>query len=594
MLLAHRPLVYSIKPKSAFSLVEFLGNIDRQLSQSWFGTGGLMASLTRKFSASLLAVALILTLIHPPVSASANPTAPQITHAIGGNKVGYVEWIQAPDTITQKVLVYNSAGTSVVWEMQLSSGQTSFLLGPTDSFTNGTTYRVEIQALVNSQWVASDKAGFTPQASAPSGTTSTSIIQVQAYDQSAQVYFAKDESATKYFVGAFPNNSSLTPSRMIEVSAADVKGALSPSGVFENSLTNVDIHYFSVVALNSNGLGSWSPRTGAGTYTYVYPRNFLIKPPTSVSATAGTMQATVQWSAPSSPSVTIQGYDVEYTTNGGSSWISERFLGTATNAVIELSEGETPTHFRVAALGMDVSFLYAGGFSPASSPISPNKSQQTITWTPSTTSSRDLSTGISMEPLATNDSDNLLTYSVANAGSAGCSISINNVVEATSYGTCRIRVDAAASPRYAGAYLELVFSFVDPNAVQSPPSSGSWGGGGPVAIEKELSAPKVLGFSIPPSMTGSLNVGDRLTVSKLKFEKPKSIVRVKYLWYRCGSEVQLSSQLGPSCSPRLKSDGRRYVLKKSDVGSFLTVVIKAKTKQGSIKALLSSKAPVQN
>jgi hypothetical protein len=559
-----------------------------------------------------LSVSLVLSVITSPFAVSASPTPPQITYAIGGNKVGYVEWTKAPNTTTQKVLVYNSAETSVVWELQLSDTQTSFLLGPTDSFTNGTTYRVEIQALVNGQWVASAKTGFTPQLAAPSGTTSTSVTEVQAFHQSAQVYFAKDESATKYFVGAFPDNSSLTPSRMIEVAAADVKGGLSPSGVFENSLTNTDIFYFSVIALNANGLGIWSPRTGSGTYTYVYPRDFLIKPPTSVSATAGTMQATVQWQAPSFPSATIQGYDVQYTTDGGGSWWSERFLGASTSAVIDLVEGATPTHFRVAALGMNFSSLYRGGYSDASSPVSPSKRQQALVWSPSSTSANDLGTGISLEPLATTDSDNLLTYSVTDTGTAGCSISINNVVEATSYGTCRIQVNADESAGYASASIEKTFSFVDPNAVQDSQGSGSGGGAGSSgainqgsgsgggagssgAINKESSSPAAsLSFAKPPTLVGKLEVGARVAISKFKFEKPKKVVKVKYLWYRCGSEMQSSSQLGSSCSPRPKSNGLGYIVKKSDVGSYLTVVIKAKTKQGSFKKVLSSKAPVEN
>jgi hypothetical protein len=556
-----------------------------------------MVILTRKLWPSFLAIALVLGLMQEPIAASANPTPPQITYAIGGNKVGYIEWDQAPNTITQKVLVYNIAGT-VVWEMLLGSSQTSFLLGPTDTFANNTTYRAEVQAYVANQWVPSSRADFTPQAAAPSGTTSTSIFDTQGFDQGAQVFFDKDVSAIKYFVGAFPTSSSLTPSRMIEVLAEDVEGKLGPSGVFYNTLTNVDTHFFSVVALNSNGLGSWSPRIGTGVNAYTSPRDYLIKAPTSVSAIAGVMQATVQWSAPSSPSTTIRGYDVQYSTNGGTTWVYERFLSATTTAVIELVEGETPTHFRVAALGREASsgYIHRGASSFSSSPVSPTKRQQMLSWSPSTTSANDLVTGISMQPLATTDSDNLITYSVANSGTAGCSIDVGYVVTATSFGTCRILVGAAESPAFASASIERIFSFVDPNAVENSTSSSSGGGGGgAVPINKKSSAPAVsLGFIRSPSLVGKMDPGSRLTISKFKFDKPKKVLKINYLWYRCQSEVQSSALLGSSCSPRPKSNGRSYVVKKSDLGSYLTVVIKAKTKQGSSKNLLSSKTPVGN
>lgn len=557
---------------------------------------GVMNGLASKLLSSVLAAGLVFSFLHAPASASAASTPPVITKAIGGNKVGYIEWNQAPDTTNQKVIVYNLAD-AVVWDLQLSDTQTSFLLGPTESFTNGITYRAEVQALVNDQWISSTKTNFTPQASAPAGTTSTKVIDVQGFNQSAQVYFDKDASAIKYFVGAFPDSSTLNPSRMIEVSAADVKGALSPSGVFENSLINNNLYYFSILALNASGLGTWSPRTGVGTYAYVYPRDYLINPPTSVTATAGTMQATVQWTAPSFPSTTIRGYEVQYTTNAGSSWSYERFSGTSTSAVINLFEGATPTHFRVAALGQDGSGTQQrGAFSAASSPVSPNKRQQSLTWSPSSTSSDTLASGISMEPLAVTDADTLITYSVSNSGTAGCSISIiESLIEATSFGTCRIRVDAAGSPGYETAGFELVFSFVDPNAVQSSPDRESINGGGVISIGQEASAPNSsLIFSKAPNLLGSLKTGSLIKLTKFRVENPRRILKIKYNWYVCGVEIQSSAEIGSSCTRKPKSKGRSYAVKKSDLGSFIAVVIKAKTKNKSLKHLLSSKAPIEN
>jgi hypothetical protein len=180
------------------------------------------------------------------------------------------------------------------------------------------------------------------------------------------------------------------------------------------------------------------------------------------------------------------------------------------------------------------------------------------------------------------------------AGTTGCTLSfIESKVEATGYGTCTIRVSADATSSYTTATYDLVFSFIDPAAIPNPPAPPSGGGGGFVALPEEVVAPaQTIPFSKEPRLRGTVSVGERISVSKFRFEKPKRIIKVKYSWYRCSSAGASSSTLDSSCTKRPKAKGLTYKLKKADRESYVSVLIKAKTKQGDLIHLLSTRVPI--
>lgn len=91
--------------------------------------------------------------------------------------------------------------------------------------------------------------------------------------------------------------------------------------------------------------------------------------PTSVSATAGTGQATVTWVAPTGnigPEITD--YVVEYSSDNGVTWTQFADGGsTLTNATVTGLTPATPYRFRVAS----VNGIGRGAFSSASSSVTP-------------------------------------------------------------------------------------------------------------------------------------------------------------------------------------------------------------------------------
>ncbi|MGN6609595.1 MAG: fibronectin type III domain-containing protein [Jatrophihabitans sp.] len=103
------------------------------------------------------------------------------------------------------------------------------------------------------------------------------------------------------------------------------------------------------------------------TWTQVYPAPATVPDaPTNVHATAGNQSATVSWSAPSQVAT---GYDVQYSTDGGSTWTTNTsFEGNAatTEKITGLANG-TAYVFRVAA----IDGAGTGAYSTASSPVTP-------------------------------------------------------------------------------------------------------------------------------------------------------------------------------------------------------------------------------
>jgi hypothetical protein len=131
------------------------------------------------------------------------------------------------------------------------------------------------------------------------------------------------------------------------------------------------IYTWTLAASNADGSlrnydGSGTPVTGTIGVDLTVPGL-----PTGVTAAAGSQQALVSWSPPSSNGGTpITGYDVEYSANGGSSWTSASTAfhtsAATTETVSGLANG-TAYVFRVAAINA----IGTGGYSAASASATP-------------------------------------------------------------------------------------------------------------------------------------------------------------------------------------------------------------------------------
>src|SRR5436305_12592523 len=89
----------------------------------------------------------------------------------------------------------------------------------------------------------------------------------------------------------------------------------SPPAVV-TGLVNGTSYVFDVAAINTVGASSYSTASSA-----VVPAG-VAGAPSAVSASAGNVQATVTWTAPTANGSAITGYDVRYSNDSGTTWTS--------------------------------------------------------------------------------------------------------------------------------------------------------------------------------------------------------------------------------------------------------------------------------
>jgi hypothetical protein len=131
-------------------------------------------------------------------------------------------------------------------------------------------------------------------------------------------------------------------------------------------LTNGTYYYFRVAAINAKGTGDYGYSSSPA-----YPQPSAPGPPTGVGATAGNGQALVSWTAPTdNGGAAVSGYDVEYSSNAGSTWASASstfHANTSTTQTVSGLTNGTSYQFRVAAINTHGT----GAYSTPSTAITP-------------------------------------------------------------------------------------------------------------------------------------------------------------------------------------------------------------------------------
>ena len=85
---------------------------------------------------------------------------------------------------------------------------------------------------------------------------------------------------------------------------------------------------------------------------------------------------------------------------------------------------------------------------------------QTVSWSPSNVNNSVSASPVTPSALATSNGTGAISYSVASAGTTGCTVNASTaVVTASAGGTCVIRAVAAAATGWSAGYLDVSFNF---------------------------------------------------------------------------------------------------------------------------------------
>ncbi len=234
-------------------------------------------------------------------------------------------------------------------------------------------------------------------------------------------------------------------------------------------LTNGSAYDFQVAAVNSAGTGSY-----AQTSSSVTPAS-TPGAPTSVSGTSGNTQVALSWTEPvSNGGALITDYAIEYSSNGGSTWVSftDGVSATASAVVTGLANG-TEYVFQVAAINA----AGTGSFSTASLEVTP----YTAPGAPTSVSGTAGDEQVSLSWTApSNDggsaiTDYVIQYS-SNSGtdwttfSDGTSTSTNTTVTGLTNGTAYIFKVAAVNSAGTGSYAQTSSSITPQLSDTTPPA----------------------------------------------------------------------------------------------------------------------------
>jgi hypothetical protein len=297
------------------------------------------------------------------------PTAVTGTPGNGQVTVSWTAPFNGGAAITAYVLESSSNGGQT-WQVLSSSASSPTTV---TGLTNGTAYVFRVAA-VNAVGTGAtgQSAAVAPRtvAGAPTGVTGT-----PGNGQVTVAWTAPVSNGGAPITGYRIEYSSNNGGAWTEFSSS----ATSPTTV--TGLTNGTAYLFRVSAVNAAGTGS------AGQSAAVTPRT-VANAPTAVTGTPGNGQVTVAWNAPVNGGAPITGYTVEYSSNGGTTWIRSGTSATTPATVTGLANG-TAYVFRVSAV--NAAGTSAPGLSDpvtprtvAGSPTgvagTPGNGQVTLTW----------------------------------------------------------------------------------------------------------------------------------------------------------------------------------------------------------------------
>ena len=269
------------------------------------------------------------------------PSAPAAPSLTSGNAQLAVAWTAPADngsSITDYDVRYSS-DSGATWSEWDASTTSTATIATITGLTNGTTYQVQVRAAnarADGKWSSSAtrKAGLPAAPSAPTLTVDNTALSV-AWSAPA----ANGSSITDYDV----QYSSDSGSTWTEWDASTTSTATTAT---VTGLTNNTAYQVQVRAVNSVGDGPWSASASAS------PTAQKPNAPAAPTLVSGNASLEVSWSAPAANGSSITDYDVQYSSDSGSTWTEwdASTTSTATTATVTGLTNNTAYQVQVRAV----------------------------------------------------------------------------------------------------------------------------------------------------------------------------------------------------------------------------------------------------
>jgi titin len=295
-----------------------------------------------------------------PVTPRTTPSAPTGVTATAANASVSVSWTvpgsNGGNTVSDYLVQYSSSN-GAVWRT-FADGVKTTTAATVTRLTNGTNYIFRVAAV---NGAGAGIYSSPTQAVTPSSTPGVpTAVAVSSGDQQATVAWSAPSSSggspITDFTVAYSSNAGATWTVFNDGVSTSTRSTVT-------GLSNGTSYVFKVAASNVSGSGGFSTPTTA---VFIDP---TLTSPTNVSGDAGDSSVFLSWSAPVRTPPSILDYLVQYSTDGGSTWITHvRPLSSAPWASITGLTNQTPYVFKVAA----VSSFGVGSYSEISAPVTPH------------------------------------------------------------------------------------------------------------------------------------------------------------------------------------------------------------------------------
>ena len=244
-------------------------------------------------------------------------------------------------------------------------------------------------------------------------------------------------------------------------------GAVTVGGTFSGTMASYQSLYWAP-ASDTNGV-SYYARTGATTLTRMSltttpPTPLAPSAPTAPTGTAGAGQVALSWSAPNANNSAISDYEIDYSSNAGSSWdtFTDTVSATTSATVTGLANG-TAYLFRIRA----VNGIGTSSSSPASTSVTPiavagaptnvvgnfGNAQAAISWTAPSSNNGSAITDYTIQ-YSSNGGTSWSTF--AHTASTATSATVTGLTNGTSYTFKVAAVNGVGTSAYSSVSSAII------------------------------------------------------------------------------------------------------------------------------------------